>query len=258
MKKVWLTSLEKSEENVTRIMSALKGYGLDVQGHFWTDELEKMAWIGPRDVMLDKDVALWTILATPEALSSPNIRYGLSLLALTVQSQRGPGFPIVILLSGGESISPGQLTTPLQGADILAADKPAFGAKLVARVHTPAKKAAAEYRLDCYGNPQIGQWFEIGPTGSTWNGALFGVAGAKITFQAVGAKGQLPEKSTLNYPIQDMQLGLGQTEYIAWAVQNELGPDSSYFVKVEGYPESILFGEYSQEEEADVFVVSLK
>jgi hypothetical protein len=258
MKKVWLTSLEKSEKDVKQIMSTLKGYGLDVQGHFWTDELEKMAWIGPRDVMLDKDLALWVILATPEALSSPNIRYGLSLLALTVQSQRGLGFPIVILQSGGEPISLGQLTTPLQGADVLTADNPAFGAKIVAKVHAPGKKANAEYRLDCYGNPQIGQWFEIGPAGSTWKGALFGVAGAKITFQAVGAQGQLPEKSTLNYPIQDMQLGLGETEYIAWAVQNELGPETSYFVKVEGYPESILFGEYSQEEAADVFVVSLK
>lgn len=258
MKKVWLTSLEKSEENVKQIMSALKGYGLDVQGHFWTDELEKMAWVGPRDVMLDTDVALWVILAGTDSLLNPTIRYGLSLLAVTVQSQRGLGFPIVILLSGGKTISPGELTTPLQGSDVLAADNPAFGAKLVAKVHAPVKKAAAEYRLDCYGNPQIGQWFEIGPAGSTWNGALFGVAGAKITFQAVGEKGQLPEKSTLNYPIQDMQLSLGEKEYSAWAVQNELGPDSSYFVKVEGYPESILFGEYSREEEADVFVVSLK
>ncbi|HPR52760.1 MAG TPA: hypothetical protein PLU81_13290 [Deltaproteobacteria bacterium] len=258
MKKVWLTSLEKSEENVKQIMSALKGYGLDVQGHFWTDELEKMAWIGPRDVMLDKDLALWAILASPESLSNPSIRYGLSLLAVTVQSQRGLNFPIVILQTGGETISSDKLMTPLQGADVLAADSPAFGAKIVAKVHAPGKKAAAEYRLDCYGNPQIGQWFEIGPAGSTWNGALFGVAGAKITFQAVGPKGQLPEKSTLNYPIQDMQLGLGEKEYIAWAVQNELGPDSSYFVRVEGHPDSILFGEYSQEEEADVFVVSLK
>ena len=258
MKKVWLTSLEKSEEHVKQIMSALKGYGLDVQGHFWTDELEKMAWIGPRDVMLDKDLAVWVILATPETLSSPNIRYGLSLLTLTVQAQRGLGFPIMILLSGGEPISPGQLTTPLHGADIVAADNPAFGAKIVAKVHAPGKKAATEYRLDCYGNPQIGQWFEIGPVSSTWKGALFGVTGANITFQAVGEKGQLPEKSTLNYPIQDMQLSLGDKEYIAWAVQNELEPDSSYFIKVEGYPESILFGEYSQEEEADVFVVSLK
>jgi hypothetical protein len=258
MKKVWLTSLEKSEEDVKQIMSALKGYGLDVQGHFWTDELEKMAWIGPRDVMLDADLAVWVILATSETLSSPNIRYGLSLLALTVQAQRGPGFPIVILQPGGETISTGGLMTPLQGADVLAADNPAFGAKIVAKVHAPVKKADAEYRLDCYGNPQIGQWFEIGPVGSTWKGGLFGVAGAKITFQAVGAKGQLPEKSTLNYPIQDMQLSLGETEYIAWAVQNEIGPETSYFIKVEGYPESILFGEYSEDEAADVFVVSLK
>jgi hypothetical protein len=37
-----------------------------------------------------------------------------------------------------------------------------------------------------------------------------------------------------------------------------LNPETSYFVKVEGFPESILFGPYSTEEAADVYVIKLK
>jgi hypothetical protein len=55
-----------------------------------------------------------------------------------------------------------------------------------------------------------------------------------------------------------MKLNLGGKEYTAWAAQNEIPTDTSYFVKLEGFPDSILFGPYSTEQEADVFVVQLK
>jgi hypothetical protein len=87
---------------------------------------------------------------------------------------------------------------------------------------------------------------------------MFGVAGAEITFHAVGPTGSLPPKTVLNYPMQGLKLEMGGKEYLAWAAQNELNAETSYFVKVEGYPESILFGPYSTEQEANVFVVGLK
>jgi hypothetical protein len=45
---------------------------------------------------------------------------------------------------------------------------------------------------------------------------------------------------------------------VAWAVQNELDARSSYFVKVDGCPESFLFGPYSSDQEAEVHIVTLK
>ena len=81
---------------------------------------------------------------------------------------------------------------------------------------------------------------------------------AEIAFHGVGPKSSLPSKSVLNYPVEGLKLNLGNKEYTAWAVQNELDPDTSYFVKVKGFPESILFGPYSSEEDAEVFVVALK
>jgi hypothetical protein len=258
MKKVWLTSLVSSEGPVKNVMAQLKTYGLEVDGSFWEDDLDKMSWIKPRDQLIDSKVALWLILASHEDLSTPSVRYGLSLLAITVQAQRGLGFPIVILLTQGEAVSSESLSTPLKGSDCLSLMDAGFGAKLVAKVHGPVKEIASDYCLDAYGNPQIGQWFEVGPSKSRWIGAMFGVEGAKIAFHAVGPKGRLPSRSTLNYPVKDMEVTLGDKKYRVWAVQNELEPKDSYFLKVEGISDSVIFGPYSREEEAEVYVLHLK
>ncbi|MBW1902490.1 MAG: hypothetical protein JRJ20_12760 [Deltaproteobacteria bacterium] len=259
MKKIWLSSLVPSEDVVKEVMSQLKTYGLEAHGHFWEDDLDKVAWIKPRGELLDQKTALWGILGSEEDFQNPSFRYGLSLLAVTVQAARGPGFPIVLLQIDGALISPDTLTTPLKGVDVLSVTGAAYGPKLVAKVHqTAGEEAPADYRLDLIGNEHLGQWFEVGPRDGEWSGGMFAVAGAEIVFQGVGPKSSLPEKSVLNYPIEGMKLNLGEKEFTAWAVQNQLDPETSYFVKVKGFPESILFGPYSSEEDAEVSVVKLK
>ncbi len=257
MKTIWMTSLVSSEDTVKNLFSQLKTYGLEIKGHFWEDNPEKMAWMGARDEMIKPEVSLWLILTSNEKLFSSSIRYGLSLLAITVQAKKGISFPIVMMLTDGEIPSSEALPTPLKGSEFLSQTDPGMAAKLVARIHTPVKEIASEYRLDVYGNPQIGQWFEIGPQNTNWPGAMFGVAGGEITFHGVGYKGSLPSQSVLNYPLKGIKLTLGEKEYIAWAVQNELDALTSYFVRVKGNPESIIFGPYSTQEEADVYVVKI-
>jgi hypothetical protein len=257
MKKVWLSSLVKSEDAVKKSIVQLKNYGLEANGHFWEDDLDKMAWIKPREELLSADTALWGILGSAADFQTPSLRYGLSLLATTVQAQKGLSFPILLLLSDGNIESEG-LPTALKGAGIMPAADPGLGAKVVAKVHSPLKTVQPGYRLDVYGNAQIGQWFEIGPLDGTWQGAMFGISEGNILFQAVGPKGSLPSQSTLNYPMQGLKMNLGGKEFTAWAVKNQIEAGSSYFVKVEGHPERILFGPFSDEEQTDVFVVDFK
>jgi hypothetical protein len=259
MKKVWLSSLVHSEETVQKLMAQLKTYGLEASGHFWEDDLKKMAWIKPRGELVNSQVVLWGILGSDKDFQNPSFRYGLSVLTITVQAQRGLDFPIVVLQTEGDQMSSETLTTPLKGADVLMASSATLGAKLVAKVHSGSKQAiASDYRLDLYGNEHIGQWFEVGPQTGSWSGGMFAVADGEIAFHGVGPKGSLPEKSVLNYPVEGLKLNLSDKAYTAWAVQNALDPDTSYFVKVKGSPDSILFGPYSQEEDAEVFVVALK
>ncbi len=258
MKKIWLTSLGSSKEEVQKTMAALKKVGLAIDGHFWQDDLDKMAWSAPRQAILDKNINLWVVLASSTDLQSPSIRYGLSMLALTVQAAKGIDFPIIILQNAGETILPETLPTPLAGCDIFDLNNPAYGAKIVARAHKTVQGTLPPYRLDVYGIAQIGQWFEIGPREGKWSGALFGSSDAGPCLHTVGRSGQLPEKSVLNYQQRGLEIELQGRKFTAWAVQNELDAESSYYVKVDGRPDSILFSPYSSGEEAEVFVVKLK
>ncbi len=258
MKAVWLTSLGSSQDPITSLMSKLKTYGLEVSGHFWKDDLKNMAWMAPIENLADPKIPFWAILASDSELNNPDIRYGLCLTALAIQAKKGIHFPIIILQDQSDLIGKDQLPTPLKGAEILSAADPGFGAKLVAKAHTPIKPGASEYHIDIHGNEQIGQWFEVRPVNASWPGIMFGVSDAEIAFQAAGPAGNLPVKSVLNYPVQGLKLNLGETEYIAWATQNDLNDETSYFVKVNGFPKSIIFGPYSEEEAADVYVLDLK
>jgi hypothetical protein len=258
MKTIWLTSLGSSQDPVKQLMSQMKTYGVEVHGHFWKNDLKKMAWMAAREDLLDGNVSMWGILGSDKELLVPDTLYGLSSLAITLQAQRGLHFPIMILQTQGELVSSEQLSTPLKGADVLSVSGGGIGAKLVAKLHAPPKPLSAEYHLDIYGNEQVGQWFEVRPAQPSWSGVMFGVVDAEIAFHAVGPAGSLPSKTVLNYPMQGLKLEMGDKEYLAWAAQNELNPETSYFVKVEGYPDSIVFGPYSTEKAADVFVVRLK
>ncbi len=255
---IWLSSLGRAEEEIKKLITQMKTYGLDVQGHFWEDNLANMAWMSPREELIKSEVGLWLILTDPKNLALPSIRYGLSLLAITVQAKKGLLFPIIILLLEGTSLPAETLPTSLKSVEFLSLADPHLSAKLVAKVHAPSPAITPEYRLDVYGNAQIGQWFEVGPAQATWSGAMFGISEGEITFHAVGRKGFLPERAVLNYPLKGIKINLGEKEYVAWAAQNEINDQSSYFIKVKGFPDSILFGPYAPGEEAEVFVVNIK
>ena len=262
MKTIWLTSLCDDKEDIKGLMTRMKPYGIEIQGHFWQNDLKKIAWINPLDELLNKNIAVWIISGSEKELLEPDLRYGLSMLAISLQAQRGLGFPIVILQTTGNLLSANDLPTPLKNADVLSATDSGpgakLGAKLVAKVHTPPKKIDAAYHMNIHASEQIGQWIEIRPVNDIWPGVIFGVVGAKISFQAVGPQGKLPDKSILNYPMQGLKINLGDKEYIAWATQNKVDKSTSYFVKVDEFPESILFGPYSTESEAELFIMQLK
>jgi hypothetical protein len=129
----------------------------------------------------------------------------------------------------------------------------------VAKANMPPKKIEPGYRLDIFGIQGLGQYFEVGPPpGQTWDGVMFGIDRGEITAHAVGPAHKLPEKAVLEYPMKGLKLKLGDTEYTAWAVKNQLADDASYYVKVAEYPASILFGPMSESDDAEVFIVTLK
>lgn len=257
-KKVWITSLRKDKEKTTALLELSKKYGLAPDGHFWVDDLKKTAWQAPKDGICAKETGLWIISAEPGDLEAESVRYGLSLLALNVQAVKGIGFPILFVCFDN-MLHKEDLPAPFKGAEIVEGKNSSLGAKITARANTPVKKIAAEYRVDIHANPGYGIWFEFGPAGEeAWNGVLAGACGAQVDAHGVGEAGMLPEKAILEYPMQGLKLSLNETEYNAWAVQNRIGGSQSYYVRFNGIPGAVLFGEIPGESsEGDLYKLRL-
>ena len=205
-----------------------------------------------------KDVALWIILGKADQYEIPTILQGLSMLALSVQHRRGVGFPILLVSTKGD-IDATRLPTPLKGAEILPAALAGLGPKIVVLANKPVPSVPTGYRLNIHAIHGIGLWFEVGPAegGLDWPGAMFGVHGAEIDFHGVGPADGVPEKAVLEYPIQGMKVLLGEDEFVAWAVQNHLSGGSSYYVRLKGTPDKIIFSALSEGDEGEVNAISL-
>ena len=258
MKTVWITALKEDQPRVAAVTAVLKRYGLQCKGHFWADQPDKMAWRVALEAMLEAKADVWLVLVDGDEVKKPSVRYGLSLMASALRSARGGNFPMLTLWN---SAPPAEAALPalMAQAELLLESGASWPAKIVAKANVPAKAASAEFRLDALGNERLGQWFEIGPVAGAWPGVVFGVTGggAEIQFQAVGPKAMLPEKTTLEFAQEGMKIEVAGNEYAAWAVRNQVDDNSSYFVKVKGCPDSILFMPYAEEADAEATILRL-
>jgi hypothetical protein len=255
MKNIWMTALAKEQVSAATITGIAAQYGLNADGHFWADDLKNMTWTAVRDTLRDKAIALWVIAGGVDDLL-PETRYGLTLLCLSIRAER-PDLSILWADSDNQ-LSSEALPGVFADVPLVGSKSNLLGAKLAAGANTSAKPLSAEYRLGVHANPGFGTWFEVGPAGEEeWSGAMFAVTGGEIVAHGVGPAGTLPQKCVLEYPMQGMQLNLGETEYTGWAVANKLDGESSYFVKVDGIPSGFLFGPAAEGDEAEVHVVSI-
>lgn len=255
-KSIWITALDKDEVAAKKVFTTAQRYGLDTGGHFWEDDLEKLAWSNVAPELLKPENHLWIICGARESFAKESVRFGLSMLALMLHDRRGHGFPIIMVPYSG-TLDNATLPTPLKDAETL--DMAKLGAKVAAKANIPIKPVASPYLLRAYPIPGLGLWYEVGPAqGGSWSGGLFGVSGAEITAHGVGPSGKLPEKAVLEYPMKGLTLQSGETEFTAWGVKNALPEGQSYYARVQGSPAALIFGELPESDDADVYVVGLQ
>ncbi|MFH1019079.1 MAG: hypothetical protein V1782_00500 [Pseudomonadota bacterium] len=255
-KSVWISILEKNEGLGKMIFEEMARYGLEPGGHFWEDDLANFAWAGAIPEMVKDNCGAWIIVGQASRFAEPATRQGLALLALAVQAVRGHDFPILLSPAGGK-VEVATLPTPLRGAESVPAG---LGVKAVARANAKRIPVPQDYRLAVHPLPGLGLWFELGPARDPWQGAFLGCAGAAGSTpdaHGVGLAGVIPQNSTLNYPVCGLKLALSDREFTAWGVHNQLSPAESYFVRVTGTPESLVFGPFPDEDDAEVFTVSV-
>ncbi len=258
MPSIWLSALEKDEGAVQKLMARMKKYGLALKGHFWANDNSKMAWYEALSELRSKEIGAWAIAGGRQQFLNDDLRYGLSMLALSMCGERGAAFPIILLQNGGAPLAADDLPTPLQSAVIMPADSEGTPAKLIARLHAKPAAPPVHYTIRMAGNPHVGQWLEIRPQGDPWPGIIFGLDQGEILFQAVGPAGALPARSVLEHPMQGIRLEYEGTLFSAWAVRNEISKADAYFVKIDGAPATLLFGPFPENDQADLFKFHLK
>ncbi len=255
MKKIWITALDKDKQPVEQLLSTARKYGLSADGHFFEDQLEKMAWAGASEKLSDPGISLWIIAGSAASLTK-SVRYGLTLTLLAAQRSRPDLSTLWIDTAGG--LEQTDLPGVFADTQLLPISHTSLGAKLAAMANMPAKNEKSLFRLCVHANPGIGVWFEIGPgNGMQWSGVVLGTSGGEIKCHGVGDRGKLPEKCVLEYPLKGMEIEAGDERYISWGIKNVLSHEDSYYVKVDGTVQSLIFGELPSGSEADLHVLNI-
>lgn len=261
-KRCWLTWLPTGDDapEPGTAVTALARVGLDVAGAPYVDDLEKAAWseLGALLCDADKPADLWVIAGRTADFGIVSIRYGLSLAAaMALGRDGGPPAMLVLHLDGDASSL--DLPTLFANAQRLDGHGSTWAAKVVAMAHRTPAAPPVDFHINVIGHPMIGTWVEVGPTdGNTWHGALMGVSGdAAVRHQAVGARGQLPERTTLNYPSTGIKAEAAGESFTASSVQNPIHAGESYYARISGHPGKLIIGSDVGSDTPEVSVVTL-
>ncbi|MDH5377760.1 MAG: hypothetical protein OEX00_05525 [Gammaproteobacteria bacterium] len=263
-KRIWISWLggENPKIGPQELTLKLQQKGFQTYGSDWINDNAKLAWADLGNTLADQEeIDLWLICVDESSLQSTDIRFGLSLCATIIRESRGFQFPIYLL---GLGFEPGQEDLPLLLKDVVCftSNTPSWDAKILSSTYRKSKSEAPPYRVSVRANSSFGLWFELGPREGSWDGIMAGVDqmdGIKITHHAVGPKGVLPEKATMEYPIQGIVAEAGDDSFTLWAAKNHLGEDQSYYFKVEGQPSKLMFGAYpGSSQEMDMQVINLR
>jgi len=246
-KKIWLSWMPTGEgaPEPGTVVAQLGRYGFHVAGGPWESALERMAWAKVVEVLVDASQAdAWILAGRQEELEQPANRQALSLLVTMVAHARGPSFPLLVLC----------LDAPLDVADLpllaqrcgaLSAKDASWPAKVVAATTRNARPVDLGFLFDVHAHPLIGQFYEFGPLEWEWAGVMVGTHGdARISHHAVGPRGEIPEHGIVEYELRDIKLEVSGREFVAWAIQNQITPSDSYYLRIEGTPEAVLVGNY--------------
>ena len=259
-KQVWSTWLPRAalHADIQSVLQSLKSRGLDVQGGQWNADLAKAGWMESAAPLFGVGPDLWSIVGCRNDYDADPVRYGLSLAAATIAAKRGAPVPTLVACLDA-CLDAASLPALLRASRCIGPPVSTWGAQAVALAMTPRSKPTEElFSFSATAHPALGQWFECGPAdGLTWRGAILGVAGAELTHQGVGRRGELPERCVLEYPSKGIDIEYDGRAFSCWGVKNALTAGESYFVRVVGMPSRVLFGEFPEQDEAQLHVLQL-
>lgn len=252
----WIITLGSNEAPAHAAAAQLGSYGLAPKGQRWPTEAQ--AWIASAQEAAQANAAIVIVVGSVEAFNDTATRRDLALFRLALQTRRQRAVNGIALLSGDATKVTRENGSAVLDDWLIATDS-RWPAKAVARAHAPVAPAWP-VRLGIHAQERLGVWLEVHPNPSqTASGALLGVSGndAGISFHAVGSAGALPERTVNEYELQGLKFTAAQKPFDAWAVQNTLTPEQSYYVRLEGSPDWLAVGSLPNGEPDDVHLFRL-
>ncbi|NLY28323.1 MAG: hypothetical protein GX049_12410 [Alcaligenaceae bacterium] len=259
----WFITVEDTHTPASRAAGQLGPYGLTVKGQRWPEN-QSLGWLVSAQEAASAQAGVVVVAVSAVQWANPELRRSLALFRLALQTLRQRWINGFILLTGDSSKAatdqPDTTTfttllndwTPLEGST--------WPARVVARAHAPVAPKWP-VRLNLHGHERLGVWLETHPVPlESSRGALVGVSGnqASIGFHAVGPKGRLPDRSINEYELKGLQFQAGNHDFTAWALQNPLAPDQSYFVRLDGEPDFLAVGSLPEGSPDDVSLIALR
>lgn len=241
----WIIGIGEVEPAAQLVARQLKPYGVNVKGQKWPLG-EKQPWLSSAQEAAGAGAHVVIVVASTENYNDKDRRRELSLFRIMLQTLlKQPVAGFVILTD-----STGQLdnTAPFLGVNILndweVVSSGTWPAKVVARLHV-AQKLNWPIRLEIFAQEKLGVWLSVHPQpGYASQGCIVGVSGnsSDISFHAVGTAVRLPERSINEYELKGIEFDVDTEHFKAWAVQNTIGSDDAYYVRLEGEPDIIAVG----------------
>lgn len=261
-KSVILTLLEPNEGLMRLLGEELSRVGLNVSGHFYEGGTDAMGALAT-ELSRENQCDMWIIAGNTARINDPVTRRELSLLALAARAERQTPLKVIFSPSAQGAVP---FKGPLADSEFVIGT---LGAKAVAAIHKKSTVEPTPYRLHVRCLPGLGLWLEAGPVSARnegpWKGAFLACCGTDAkgapvvpVAHGVGLAERIPERSTLEYPVQGMKIEHGNAAWEGWGVANTLTPDRSYFVKLSDIPAGIMFGPFPGEDDPELFVISLE
>ncbi|MDR2302494.1 MAG: hypothetical protein LBF38_10695 [Deltaproteobacteria bacterium] len=227
---------------------SLRAVGFATATLRWSDfRPETNDWLGLSEILEDPAVAAWVIAGPPEAFSQKIISQ-ISVLTLALDRKPGPVTAFVTKLADKSDLGLPPILSHVKVFDPL----DPYAAKLMAYRFKPPENQPRPFYLKTYASPLIGLWLEVGPNESEkWSGFMLAVTKTLIDVLGVGPRGQLPQKSTVNYPMHGLEGQLGDLKFNASAAKNTLDAETSAFIRLAGPPNHLIVAPYPEENPVD-------
>lgn len=251
----WIITLGTDDSPAQAAAAQVSAYGLPPQGQRWSTQAG--SWMASAQEAAQANAAVILLTGDMALYADPAIRRQLALFRLALQTHRQSVVNGLILATSALPALPDGPAGVLD--DWLVVTDNRWMAKAVARAHAPVAPAWPA-RLGLHAQERLGVWLEVHPDPEQIAcGALLGVSGndSSISFHAVGPAGALPHKTINEYALQGLKFDVGALAFEAWAVQNSIPPEQSYFVRLENEPDYLAIGTLPNGEPDDVHLFKM-